>query len=456
MGKKDGFLTPKAIANRIKAKGLQKLRWYCQMCQKQCRDENGFKCHCMSESHQRQMSLFAERPGKFLDTFSQEFESTFMEVLKRRFGTKRVSANLVYQEYISDRHHTHMNATTWVTLTGFVQHLGKSGKCMVEETPKGWYIQYINRDPDVIARQEALAKKERMDLDDEERTQMLIERRILESQKLISPGGESVKSPVIPLDSSEPIKFSLGTRKPESASPTTSANPDGNRSSTSSANSPSEPTPEKNETTENLTDKDHTEQASASSASKSQLDKDANNKQTKETSSYTKFSLNPPSSSSSTHNSASQSKSNNNDKKRKSSVLDELIMEQEKAKEKRNRKDYWITPGIIVKVLNKTLANGKYYKQKGEVQELIDRYIAQIKMIDSGDVLRLDQSQLETVIPQIGGKLRIVNGAYRGETAMLLGLDVEKFSAKVKITSGPNFGRVIPAIEYEDVCKLAQ
>ena len=47
MGKSDtkagGFLTPKAIANRIKAKGLQKLRWYCQMCQKQCRDENGFK-----------------------------------------------------------------------------------------------------------------------------------------------------------------------------------------------------------------------------------------------------------------------------------------------------------------------------------------------------------------------------------------------------------------------------
>jgi len=40
MGKeKAGPLTPKAIANRIKAKGLQKLRWYCQMCQKQCRDE---------------------------------------------------------------------------------------------------------------------------------------------------------------------------------------------------------------------------------------------------------------------------------------------------------------------------------------------------------------------------------------------------------------------------------
>lgn len=45
------------IANRIKAKGLQKLRWYCQLCQKQCRDENGFKCHQLSDSHRRQMEV---------------------------------------------------------------------------------------------------------------------------------------------------------------------------------------------------------------------------------------------------------------------------------------------------------------------------------------------------------------------------------------------------------------
>ncbi|KAL8508834.1 hypothetical protein ACS0TY_016148 [Phlomoides rotata] len=61
MGKNE-FLTPKAIANGIKARGLQKLRCYCQMCQKQCRDENGFKCHCMSELHQRQMQVFGQNP----------------------------------------------------------------------------------------------------------------------------------------------------------------------------------------------------------------------------------------------------------------------------------------------------------------------------------------------------------------------------------------------------------
>lgn len=150
----DKFLTPKAIANKIKvskssergrtlamvviaaasqrqhcfcvqssllplslpslslsqAKGLQKLRWYCELCQKQCRDENGFKCHCMSESHLRQMAVFRDNPTALMDEFSREFEKTFMEIMKRK-GGKRVRANTVYQEVIQDRHHIHMNVS---------------------------------------------------------------------------------------------------------------------------------------------------------------------------------------------------------------------------------------------------------------------------------------------------------------------------------------------------------
>ncbi len=34
------------------------------MCQKQCRDENGFKCHKLSESHRRQMHIFLENPNQ--------------------------------------------------------------------------------------------------------------------------------------------------------------------------------------------------------------------------------------------------------------------------------------------------------------------------------------------------------------------------------------------------------
>ena len=138
MGKHEVGST-KYIANKIKAKGLQKLRYYCQMCQKQCRDENGFKCHTMSESHHRQLLLFADNQRKYMDEFSREFSDGYLNLLRRQFGTRRTPANRVYQEYIADRGHIHMNATIWLSLTAYVKWLGKTGKCVVDETEQGMY-----------------------------------------------------------------------------------------------------------------------------------------------------------------------------------------------------------------------------------------------------------------------------------------------------------------------------
>ncbi|KAJ3291906.1 hypothetical protein HK104_005710 [Borealophlyctis nickersoniae] len=211
------FLTPKAIANRIKAKGLQKLRWYCQMCQKQCRDENGFKCHCTSEGHIRMMQLFAESPDKYLNDYSQEFLSDFMKLFSRRHNSKRVHANLVYQEYISDRNHLHMNATRWDSLSSFVQYLGREGLAEVDETPKGWFIKYIDRSPATLARQEAVAKKERMERTEEEREQKLLQEQIekakeVEAQKAEEQGITVGATELKREDEGAPIKLQLQTK----------------------------------------------------------------------------------------------------------------------------------------------------------------------------------------------------------------------------------------------------
>lgn len=45
-----------------------------------------------------------------------------------------------------------MNSTRWETLTGFVKYLGRTGKCTVDETEEGWFITWIDRDPETIAR----------------------------------------------------------------------------------------------------------------------------------------------------------------------------------------------------------------------------------------------------------------------------------------------------------------
>ncbi|THH07276.1 hypothetical protein EW145_g3503 [Phellinidium pouzarii] len=170
--------TAKYLANAMKSKGLQRLRWYCQVCQKQCRDENGFKCHAQSESHLRQMLVVGENAGAHISNYSSEFQHDFVTLLSRRFGTKRVEANRVYQEFIQDKHHQHMNSTRWVTLSEFVKHLGRTGVARVDETEKGWFLAWIDSSPKALAKAEASMKKERATVSDEQRERMLIAEQI--------------------------------------------------------------------------------------------------------------------------------------------------------------------------------------------------------------------------------------------------------------------------------------
>ena len=64
----------------------------------------------------------------FEDFIFREFLDDYLELLKRRFGKKRVHCNIVYQEYIAFREHVHMNSTQWETLTEFVKWLGREGR----------------------------------------------------------------------------------------------------------------------------------------------------------------------------------------------------------------------------------------------------------------------------------------------------------------------------------------
>lgn len=95
-----------------------------------------------------------------------------------RWGTKRVKANNVYQEYIQDKHHVHMNSTRWLTLTEFIKHLGRTGVAHVDDTEKGWFIAWIDSSPKALEKQEASLKKERATMSDEMRQRLLIEEQI--------------------------------------------------------------------------------------------------------------------------------------------------------------------------------------------------------------------------------------------------------------------------------------
>ncbi|KAG2451864.1 hypothetical protein HYH02_003640 [Chlamydomonas schloesseri] len=444
MGKND-FLTPKAIANRIKSKGLQKLRWYCQLCQKQCRDENGFKCHQTSEGHRRQMELFGLNAGRVVAGYSEEFENAFMEHLRRAHPFSRVLAKNVYNEYITDRHHVHMNSTRWLTLTEFVKYLGKSGQCKVDETEKGWYITLIHKDPKMQLEEERRNKRTEAEREDEERhmaqLQEQIERakraRIEKGEPLSEEEEDDEEAHVLQRDENEaPIAISLAAPKPlavAAAAGAAAAGASGAGPSAAAGSGPSSAAPG----LARAAARAPAAAAAAAGAAASVFGDDDDDAAAV----------------------AAAAAAAAKQRSKMDEVMKSELKEKERAKsnagasDSGRRLDYWLHTGIVVKVMAKELKEHGYYKQKGVVERVVDRYVGEVAMLGDGTVVRVDQAHLETVIPAPGGAVLVVNGQHRGCRGTLEAINEAKFQAQVRLGEGPARGREV-WLEYEDVCKL--
>ncbi|PIA92333.1 KIN17-like protein [Cercospora beticola] len=168
----------KAIANKSKMVGLQRLRWWCEPCQKQCRDENGFKQHTLSESHNRNMQIVGENARGYINEKSREFQRDFIQLLRTGHGEKKINLNQFYNEYIKDKEHVHMNSTKWPSLTEFAKHLGREGICRVEEGDRGLEIAWVDDSAEAIRRKEDIKRKDRLAKGDEDIESKLLEQQI--------------------------------------------------------------------------------------------------------------------------------------------------------------------------------------------------------------------------------------------------------------------------------------
>lgn len=250
MGKAEVGST-KWVSNQAKSKGLGRLRWYCQVCARQMRDENGFKMHVQSEAHVRQMLVVGEDPKKAIAAFSAEFSAAFLTQLRTAHGTKPVLANHFYQEYIQHKEHVHMNATRWPSLTEFAKHLGREGLCRVEETDKGLQVAWIDTSPEALKRAEAIRKKEMLDKGDEERELRAIREQQKRAERAAEArrkdkgvededgeaGGEGEEKQGFRLGEGEKIKLSFGA-KPAEKSKDQDNKKDGSASASPAADTP--------------------------------------------------------------------------------------------------------------------------------------------------------------------------------------------------------------------------
>jgi DNA/RNA-binding protein KIN17 len=227
----------KHLSKKLKQKGLTRLRWYCQICEKACRDENAFKMHCQAESHLRKALEAGENFKSVQDEYSRQFLNEFIRQLRTSHGEKEIHANKFYQEIIARRDHVHLNATRWHSLTDFVKHIAREGLVRAEEKEDGLFIAWIDDSPEAMRRREAARRKEMQDKGDEEREQMMLREQIKRAQRdaeargVVLDAEEDAAARELRRQEGEKIKLNLGAAISKSA-PKSESPPDAAASAT--------------------------------------------------------------------------------------------------------------------------------------------------------------------------------------------------------------------------------
>lgn len=255
------------------------------------------------------------------------------------------------------------------------------------------YVTWIDRDPETIARQEALQKKEKMAKDDNELMAEFINKQIERGN--VNDGNDRAEFTDLLRTKDDKISLNLELKSTVKSDPITTSNILGNRS-------------------KNLSVKEETKKGTEKrkkSALEEIMEEEQLRKKQKEK----------------TYGKAIDSPDHDGAVKR------------------------WLKKGIVVKIVTKSLGD-KYFKQKGYVKEIVgdDKMAAVVVLISSGTKIKLDQSHLETVIPAVGRTVLILCGRYKGKEAILKTLDVDHFCAKLKVVDN---GEKI-SLPYEDFSKL--
>ena len=87
----------------------------------------------------------------------------------------------------------------------------------------------------------------------------------------------------------------------------------------------------------------------------------------------------------------------------------------------------WIHKKIVVKIMAKKLGE-KFYKQKGFIEKTED-YTAVVQVLENKKRAKIDQGDLETVIPSVGRDVVILTGSARNLDKNVIGVfHFDKFS----------------------------
>ena len=497
------------------------------MCSKQCRDDNGFKCHTLSESHQRQMAIFAENPDRFLDVFSETFEEAFLELLSRRYNTRRIAANQVYNEFIQDKEHVHMNSTIWPTLSDFVKYLGRTGKAVIDESERGWNITWIDRDPAALARAAARAAGKASELDEAAAAERALEEHAAAARAAAlaelfadsdgegggeggAGGGEGSAAPpgaraftgLERAEGAAPLRMALGAGGPRAGAPGAGAlgaggpraaapgaggaggalaeAPGGGAPAAPAAKRPRWDVEESGERPSPAAGPAGGGGGAAlagapgppASAAARLMEEDLRLRSRLAGGVGVGGGVGASSAGASAAGvgggAAGRGPSRFDAPPAARGLSGGAVSGASLAPAPRTLRmpaaaDCWVVAGLTVRVMAARLAGGAFVRRKGTILRCAAAeapHVALVRCAPGGSppapgaTLKVDQLELQTVLPAPGGTVLLLRGPRRGALARLLRIDEARFAAALQLLMpGGQPGETIEGVEYEDICK---
>jgi G patch domain/KOW motif-containing protein len=119
---------------------------------------------------------------------------------------------------------------------------------------------------------------------------------------------------------------------------------------------------------------------------------------------------------------------------------------------KQSTHNSWLLPNLKVRIIDKNYKNGKYYKEKVDIIDVLTPTKCCCKTYDKKLLDDIDLKMLETVIPrQNDSNIMILFGKYKQQLGLIVDRDKSRSEAKVQLLSDK---RKILTFSYDQICQF--
>jgi G patch domain/KOW motif-containing protein len=107
--------------------------------------------------------------------------------------------------------------------------------------------------------------------------------------------------------------------------------------------------------------------------------------------------------------------------------------DRDEERERRDKGITWVAPNIRVRIISKTLGEGKYYNKKARVEDVVSRDEFILVLEDGKLIEHVNEHHVESALPKPGGQVMIVLGQHKGRLGTLIKRDKDKVEGVVHL-----------------------